>query len=538
MIKLQYRLVVTVSVLLCSIPSAAQSTCLTKEESNQLLTRLNSDEPVKFNKKLVDELVKLQDQRQKLFKEAVNTDSKEKSVQRMTEFNEKAESRLCQVLKEFGWPTKKLVGEDGVEAAVFILKSSARLRLQIDLFPVVVAAVKKGDLAKAEFADYFDRVRVRAGLKQIFGTQAVLKNGILILEPIEEEAHVDDRRKQYELPPLADYLKYLEASYQVPVVKSPATSRAQPATSSESSAASHLSSEAAGIPGGSVDEVIRISTQLVNLNVGVFSNTLNSYVSSLAKEDFVVLEDGNPQAITFFEATNEPFDLVLLIDLSGSTSGKRELIRKSTQRFIEAARPNDRMAIVTFSDTVNVVSPLTDNRTKLLESVGQMKGEGGSHIWDAVKYCMDEVVGPKSLSRRRAIVLMSDGVDNALFFLGSGSQISFADLVEAVRRSDTLIIPIYLETGDDDPFSKRMSRHARNTLTLLASESGALYYKARKIEDLNGVYEQVINDLGKVYSLGYRPTNSTSDGGWRSVKIQVLNHPEMVTRSRPGYYAN
>jgi VWFA-related protein len=196
------------------------------------------------------------------------------------------------------------------------------------------------------------------------------------------------------------------------------------------------------------------------------------------------------------------------------------------------------VAIVTFSDTVNVISPLTDNRAKLIQSIGTMKGAGASHIWDAVKYCMDDIVGPKSLSRRRAIVLMSDGADNALMFLGSGSQISFADLIEAVRRNDTLIIPIYLDTGDDDPFSKRLSKNARATMTMLAAESGGPYYKARKIEDLNGVYEQVINDLGKVYSLGYRPTNSASDGGWRSVKVQVLNHPDMVTRARPGYYPN
>ena len=524
-------------LLLCSIPVAAQSTCLTKDEVSQILTRLNSDQPASFNKKLAEELVKLQGQREGIVREAVNNDVKEKSIKRITEFNEKTELRLCQMLKEFGGPTKDRLGEDGLNAAMFLLKSSVRLQLQVALFPIVVESVKKGELSKAEFADYFDRVRVRAGLRQVFGTQAVISNGVLVLEPIEDEAYVDDRRKQYGLPPLAIYLRYLEASYQLPLVKSPPVTR-MVLKGQRDVAENELSTEAAGIVDPSVEEVVRINTQLVNLNVGVFSNTLNAYVSTLNKEDFTVLEDGRPQEITFFEATNEPFDLVLLIDLSGSTSGKRDLIRKSTQRFIEAARPNDRVAIVTFSDTVNVVSPLTNDRAKLLESIGKMKDVGSSHVWDAIKYSMDEVVGSKSLSRRRAIVLMSDGEDNALMFLGGGSQISFADLVESVRRNDTLIIPIYLETGDDDPFSKRLGKNARNTLTLLANESGGPFYKARKIEDLNGVYEQVINDLGKVYSLGYRPTNSTTDGGWRSVKVQILNHPDMVTRSRPGYYAN
>jgi hypothetical protein len=130
---------------------------------------------------------------------------------------------------------------------------------------------------------------------------------------------------------------------------------------------------------------------------------------------------------------------------------------------------------------------------------------------------------------------MSDGADNALQFVGGGSSTSFADLVETVRRSDTIIIPIYLDTEGGDPWSKQIYTSARATLELLAKESGGLYYKARKIEDLNGVYEQVINDLGKVYSLGYRPSNE-KDEGWRSVKIQIPNHPDLITHARPGYY--
>ena len=83
-----------------------------------------------------------------------------------------------------------------------------------------------------------------------------------------------------------------------------------------------------------------------------------------------------------------------------------------------------------------------------------------------------------------------------------------------------------------------MYENARKTLALLAQESGGLYYTARKIEDLNGVYDQVINDLGKVYSLGYKPTNEKRDGSWRRVQIQIPNRADLSARSRPGYYAN
>ena len=82
-----------------------------------------------------------------------------------------------------------------------------------------------------------------------------------------------------------------------------------------------------------------------------------------------------------------------------------------------------------------------------------------------------------------------------------------------------------------------MYENARNTLSALAQESGGSFYKARKIDDLNGVYEQVINDLGKIYSLGYKPTNDQRDSTWRSVEVKIVNRPDLTAHARPGYYA-
>jgi len=101
---------------------------------------------------------------------------------------------------------------------------------------------------------------------------------------------------------------------------------------------------------------------------------------------------------------------------------------------VEAARPADRLAIVTFTDTTEVVCPLTSDRARLIESAKRIEGIGGTRLWDALKFTLDNVVGPRTLGRRRAIVLMTDGVDNALGASGAGSQISFADLLEAVRK--------------------------------------------------------------------------------------------------------
>jgi Ca-activated chloride channel family protein len=105
-----------------------------------------------------------------------------------------------------------------------------------------------------------------------------------------------------------------------------------------------------------------------------------------------------------------------------------------------------------------------------------------------------------------------------------------------------LIVPIYLDTEHDEhgsyDWTGRVYANARRTLNLLADESGGLYYKAKKIEDLNGIYEQVIQDLGKVYSLGYRSSRPQRDGTYRTVKVEIADRPELKARTRPGYYAN
>lgn len=527
-----------ISLLLCLQSVVGQTSCLSGDDVKKMLVHLNSAQTVSPNKKLREQLLKLAEKDQQRLRNILGeTRKSDDLLKEMRTNREKNTLSLCPIVKEYGWPTTAVVGKDGVAAALLLLKNSSSFALQADLLPVIVAAVKIGEIPKAVFAGYFDRLRVSAGLKQLFGTQATISGGFLVLYPIETERYVDARRAQYDLPPLADYLRVLERSYGMVMVKSPGSLTSSLPEKSRSAIA--WTAPAALLDGQAVeeDEVIRFDTNLVSLNVSVFNQTNKAPVSRLEQKDFTVTEDGHDETITFFGTTDVPFDLVLLIDLSGSTANKRDLIRKATQRFIEAARPSDRVAIVTFSDDVQIVSPLTEDHAKLLVDIRKIEGSGSSNVWAALKFTLDKVVGPKTLERRRAVVFITDGIDNSLApIVETNSSVSFADLLETVRESDTLIIPIYLEPSDRNVYL-RMLENARKTLALLAEESGGLFYKARRIGDLNGVYDQVIEDLGQVYSLGYRPTNEKRDGSWRTVKIQISNRPELVTHARPGYYA-
>ncbi|HJU54811.1 MAG TPA: VWA domain-containing protein [Pyrinomonadaceae bacterium] len=291
-------------------------------------------------------------------------------------------------------------------------------------------------------------------------------------------------------------------------------------------------------------ETIRVDTELVDLNVSVFSRgERQGGVGELGRQDFLVMENGSLEEISFFASASTPFDLVLLLDLSGSTVKKLSLIRKSAIRFVEAARPTDRIGIVTFTDVAAVVSPLTLDRRLLVERIKQMgKPSGGTNFWDALSLVLKNGFEPRDASRRQAVVVMSDGVDNGLPGVpGAGSNIEYEDLLEMVKTSETIVIPIYLDTEREMLKEHKATAEAytlaRQQLLELASESGSLLYSAQRVEDLKGVYEQVIRDLGTVYSIGYHPKNQRRDGAWRTVSVRLVNRPDLAARTRRGYYA-
>ena len=184
-----------------------------------MLTQVDSSQNIPLNKKLRDRLLKLVEKDQERIQNSIDDTTKSADLlKRMRESRQRNTLELCPILKEFGWPTIDLVGKDGVDAAFLLLKNSSSFEIQTDLMPVIIAAVKKGQIPRASFAGYLDRLRLSGGLKQLFGTQVTVADGFLVLYPIESEAYVDARRKQYDLPPLVEYLRALERIYQKPLV--------------------------------------------------------------------------------------------------------------------------------------------------------------------------------------------------------------------------------------------------------------------------------------------------------------------------------
>jgi VWFA-related protein len=290
-------------------------------------------------------------------------------------------------------------------------------------------------------------------------------------------------------------------------------------------------------------ETIRVDSDLVDLRVSVVRLSPGNPVSDLQQKDFLVFEDGKPQEIVFFAGEDSPFDLVLLLDLSGSSKDKVKLIRNSAKRFVDSTRPMDRVAIVAFADVIKIVSPLTWDRGLLKDAIEEIRDPlSGTNFWDSLLYTMTRLISSEKSQRRSAVVVMTDGVDNALpDVYGQGSRMTFAELLDTVGRSDTLVFPIYLDTEEETVRRSRVPRDAyaiaRDQLAQIALTSGTKMYRANKLKDLDLVYEQVIKDLSMVYSVGYKPSNSVRDGKWRSVAVQLIGRQDLTAITKRGYFA-
>ena len=444
----------------------------------------------------------------------------------------KRSERVCQILNSSPWPGKSLVGEEAASAWISLVKTYASVRQQLDLMPVIVAGLNNGEIAKDEsLAAFVDRLRVRVGQPQLFGTQLSEQNGFIVLYPLQAEQNVDAFRKEFGMDPLKDHLRAIQNVYKKLVIRSTAKVK-RVAVSNTSSAATSSASEL--INSDTDNDVVKVDTSIVTIDATVSGPA----VPKLGKDDFKIFEDGQQQEITAFDASDSPFDIVLLLDLSGSTSDKLGLIKKTTKHFIEMKRDADRVAIITFNSGQTVVSPLEADKAKLLDGISHIKGNGASQVWDSEKFAMDLLKRDSPAGRRKAIVVMTDGIDNDLYYaIGPGSSMLFADLVEEVRNSQISIFPIYLNPSGVDRENGQIAQDARKTMQLIADESGGTLYTTANLDSLNEVYEHVLQDVGRVYSLGYQPKNDKRDGTWRTIKVEVPTHPELKVRARSGYYA-
>jgi len=284
----------------------------------------------------------------------------------------------------------------------------------------------------------------------------------------------------------------------------------------------------------SQERVFRAGASLVALNVTVSDG--KHLVPGLGQNDFAIYEDGVLQHVQFFESTEVPIDLIILIDTSASMSDKMEVVHEAATGFVKTLRDRDHGAVVTFGDNVNISQALTADRSVLEQAIRKAQAHGSTALNNALYVAMKQFARSAQQSgeiRRQAIAVLSDGEDTS-------SVITFDDVLAMARKSGINIYTICLTNKysvSRAESTKRFFSESDFAMKTLAQETGALSYFPQSVQELKGIYASISDELSNQYSIGYSPSNWRPDGRFRRIVVKVNAHPEFQPRARQGYTA-
>jgi VWFA-related protein len=300
------------------------------------------------------------------------------------------------------------------------------------------------------------------------------------------------------------------------------------------------------------DDVIRVETDVTNLPFTAMDKE-HRFVTTLRAEDVRVLEDGVPQKLfTFQQETDRPLAIAFLIDVSFSQESTLPAEKAAVRTFIEKVVQSnrDQVALIPFTgfayleqpmtrdllsvyrvlQTIEVAAPAYLGSGKPLTGIVTGPGRPGppdpasTAIWDAVALTSNHVLANAAGLRRRAIILLSDGINTS-------SILSQKEAINRVLAAEGVVYTIGVGSERDGL--------DRNALRDLAERTGGRAFFPNKKFDLNAAFAEIERELRTQYLLAYSSTNKNRDGAYRKISIEITNPDlkKLDIRHRPGYYA-
>jgi VWFA-related protein len=311
-------------------------------------------------------------------------------------------------------------------------------------------------------------------------------------------------------------------------------------------------------------DVVRIETNLVTVPVSVLDRQ-GRFIADLKRDQFKVMENGVEQKIAYFEPTEKPFTVALVLDTSGSTIFHLWEIKEAAIAFAKQLRPQDRVLVVTFDEMVMLLTEATNDLNVVTQVIQQNARTGFStRLYDAIDLVIKERLN--KIDGRKAIVLFTDGVDTSSY------QATPQTTLREVDERDVLIYPIQYDTTDymaatqrpsnvaitqnsssNWPFPSRSSSQvtysnptiqgaptkadyefADQFLHQLADKTGGRLYQANDRTQLSNAFSRIAEELRYQYSLGYYPQTGLETGERRVIRVRV-DQPNLAVRARESY---
>jgi len=268
------------------------------------------------------------------------------------------------------------------------------------------------------------------------------------------------------------------------------------------------------------DDVVRVSTDLVVVNATVIDKD-GKFVTGLKRGDFQVFEDGAAQKISTFSAEDTPFAAAILLDTSGSMESRLTLGRGAAIHFLDGLRDQDVAAFYNFDTKVEQLQDFSPGRDLPAKAYG-LRIRTMTALNDAVLRAADDL--GKREEKRRAIVILSDGGEN--YSRASSDKA----LDNALHASATIYAVNMAEQGPARDVG------ATSILKRFAEKSGGRYVDTPGGQELRDAFAEIAQELGRQYTIGYRPTNRARDGKWRAIEVK-LSRADVTVRNRKGYKA-
>jgi Ca-activated chloride channel family protein len=300
-------------------------------------------------------------------------------------------------------------------------------------------------------------------------------------------------------------------------------------------------------------DVISVETTEVMLPVTVRDSN-GRLVEALKRDDFRVFEDNREQPLRDLALRQVPVDAILMIDASSSAARNLDDFRRAAEGFADRLGPDDRVSLIKFDDSVQLLQDWTRSRFTLQRALTRIVPGIFTRFNDALLLAARDQYGPTQ--SRRAVIVLTDGIDsgrgttleNAVralleaqvtVYVVSNTEISRAEKLasldeftkgtDAAQRFNKLQI-------DDLRLGLRALDESEQTLEQLTSATGGRLYKPRSFNALEATYAEVSEELRHQYALYYTPLNRTRDGGFRRVRVEATN-PSYETHTRIGYFA-
>lgn len=249
-------------------------------------------------------------------------------------------------------------------------------------------------------------------------------------------------------------------------------------------------------------------------------------VTNLDKSAFTVSEDGKPQTIVSFHHEDIPVAMGIVIDNSGSMREKRAKVNQAALNLVRSSNPQDEIFVVNFNDEYYLDQDFTNDLLKLKEALEKIDTKGGTALYEAAVASAEHLKRDARLERK-VLFIVTDGEDNA----------SRETLEQAVKQLQAENGPSVYAIGilGDEEHPKR----AKRALEIIAQRTGGLAFFPKTLDEVDEISRQVAHDIRNQYTIGYKPTNPRSSGGFRQIRVEakVKGHGKMVVRTKSGYYA-